>query len=106
MRDTFLLETLVYQELLSREYEVYVGETYKGEVDFVAVKGGKKCFIQVAYLLASPETVEREFGAFSPIKDPSPKYVLSLDEVDMSRNGAVHCNILDFLRGKVDLFLT
>ena len=106
VRDTFLLETLVYQELVSREYEVYVGETYKGEVDFVAVKGGKKCFIQVAYLLASPETVDREFGAFSPIKDSSPKYVLSLDEVDMSRNGVVHCNILDFLRGKVDLFLT
>lgn len=106
VRDTFLLETLVFQELLSREYEVYVGETYKGEVDFVAVKNGKKCFIQVAYLLASPETITREFGAFSPIKDSSPKYVLSLDEMDMSHNGVVHCNILDFLRGKVDLFLT
>lgn len=106
IRDTFFLETLVYQELISRGYEVYVGETYRSEVDFIAVKDGKKCFIQVAYLLADDRTIEREFGAFGPIRDNSPKFVLSLDRLDMSRDGITHLNIIDFLEGKSDIILT
>lgn len=100
------LENLVCIELLSRGYEVYVGKTYKGEVDFVAMKNGKKCFLQIAYLMSDERTLEREFSAFSPIKDPSPKYVLSLDEIDLSQNGITHYNLVDFLSGKVDLFLS
>ncbi len=106
LRDTYFLETLIYDELISRGYEVYVGETYKAEVDFVVVKNGKKCFVQVAYLMTDEKTVEREFGAFSPIRSANPKYVMSLDKLDMSRDGIVHCNIVDFLDGKVDLYLT
>ena len=100
------LENIVCVELLSREYEVYIGKTYKGAVDFVACQNGKKCFIQVAYILESEETIKREFDAFSPIKDASPKYVLSLDKLDMSRDGITHYNIIDFLLKKVDLFLS
>ena len=100
------LENLVCVELLSRGYEVYVGKTYKGEVDFVACKNGKKCFIQVSYIMESDETRKREFGAFSCIKDPSPKYVLSLDAVDMSGDGITHLNIMDLCLKKVDLFLS
>lgn len=106
IRDTYFLETLVYQELISRGYEVYVGETYRSEVDFIAIKDGKKCFIQVAYLMAEKDTVDREFGAFSPIRDGSPKFVLSMDRLDMSHDGIVHYNIIDYLEGKVDLILT
>ena len=83
-----------------------IGKTYKGEIDFVAMKEGKKCFIQVAYLLASEETIEREFGAFHSLKDQSPKYVLSLDDFDMSKDGITHLNIEEFLKGNVDLFLS
>lgn len=100
------LENIVCIELLSRGYDVYIGKTYKGEVDFVAIKNGKKCFIQVAYIMESETTVKREFDAFSPIKDASPKYVLSLDSINMSRNGIIHINILDFLTGKEDLFIS
>lgn len=100
------LENVICVELLSRGYEVFVGKTYKGEVDFVAMRNGKKCFIQVAYIMESNETIEREFGAFSPISDASPKYVLSLDQIDMSRNGIIHLNIVDFLMHKVDLYLS
>ena len=100
------LENAVCMELLARGYEVYVGKTYKGEVDFVACMNGKKCFIQVSYIMESNETVEREFGAFSPIKDASPKYVLSLDRIDMSQRGITHYNIIDFLLKKVDLYLS
>lgn len=104
--DTFFLENIVYNELLIRGYHVFTGKTYKGEVDFVAIKDGKKCFIQVAYLLASKETIQREFGAYKPITDASPKYVMSLDRIDMSRDGIVHLNIIDFLLRKKDLLTT
>lgn len=104
--DTFFLENIIYNELLTRGYHVFTGKTYKGEIDFVAIKDGKKCFIQVSYLLASPETIRREFGAYDKITDASPKYVLSLDKIDMSQNGIVHMNIIDFLLHKKDLMLT
>lgn len=100
------LENVICLELLSRGYEVFIGKTYKGKVDFVAMKNGKKCFIQVAYILETKETIDREFNAFSPIKDASPKYILSLDKIDMSKNGITHLNIIDFLENKVDLFLS
>ena len=51
----------------------------------------------VTYLLASEKTVNREFGAYDRIRDNFPKYVVSLDELDMSRNGIKHRNIRDFL---------
>ena len=104
--DTFFLENIVYNELLSRGYHVFTGKTYKGEVDFVAIKDGKKCFIQVSYLLASKETIQREFGAYKPITDASPKYVMSLDKVNLSRDGIVHLNIIDFLLQKRDILTT
>lgn len=103
---TRFLENLVCSELISRGYEVYIGKTYKGEVDFVAMKNSKKCFIQVSYIMESEETIEREFSAFSPIKDASPKYVFSLDRIDMSRNGITHINIEDYLQHKVDINLS
>lgn len=104
--DTFFLENVIYNELILKGFHVFTGKTYKGEVDFVAIKDGKKCFIQVTYLLASKETIEREFGAYKPIKDASPKYVLSLDKIDMSRDGIIHMNIVDFLLGKKELIIT
>ena len=103
--DTFFLENVIYNELISRGYEVFTGKTYKGEVDFVVIDGRKKCFIQVAYYLHSPETIQREFGAFSPISDAAPKYVLSLDRFDYSRDGIGHINIVDFLMGRKDIAL-
>ncbi|MGM9942858.1 MAG: hypothetical protein ACI31Q_02070 [Erysipelotrichaceae bacterium] len=55
--------------------------------------------------MESEETIAREFSTFSSIKDAFPKYVLSLDTIDMSRNGIIHLNIIDFLTHKKDLFL-
>ena len=100
------LENLIYNELLYRGYEIKIGKTYKGEIDFVAMKDGKKCFIQVAYLLSSDDVIEREFGAYDSVRDPSPKYVLSLDEYDMSKDGIIHFNIEEWLLGKVDVMLS
>lgn len=85
---------------------MFAGKTYKGEIDFVAISNSKKCFIQVSYLLANENTIKREFGAYDKITDASPKYVMSLDKIDMSRNGIIHVNIIDFLLRRVDLMLT
>lgn len=104
--DTFFLENVIYNELITRGFTVFAGKTFKGEIDFVAIKGGKKCFLQVAYLLASEDTIKREFGAYSKITDASPKYVMSLDKIDLSHDGIVHINIIDFLLRRVDLMLT
>lgn len=98
MRDiNLVLENIVFLELLRRGYEVTVGKSGEKEVDFVGEKKGDKIYIQVAYLLASEETIQREFGAYDNIQDNFPKYVVSLDEFDMSRNGIKHRNVRDFL---------
>lgn len=92
-----ILENVVYLELLRRGYEVTVGRIGDKEIDFVCDKRGEKLYVQVAYLLETEETVAREFGAYDNIRDNFPKYVVSLDEFDMSRNGIKHRNIRDFL---------
>lgn len=98
MRDiNLILENIVYLELLRRGHQVTVGRTGSKEVDFVCNKQGERIYVQVCYLLASEETIEREFGAYDGIRDNYPKYVVSLDEFDMSRNGIKHRNIRDFL---------
>ena len=104
--DTFFLENIIYNELILRGYAVYTGKTYKGEIDFVAIDGKKKCFIQVSYLMPTEEIIRREFDAFKPIKDASPKYVLSFDKIDLSHDGIIHMNIEDFLLHKKDLLLS
>ena len=98
MKDVNLvLENIVYMELLRRGYKVTVGKTGEKEIDFVCEKKSEKLYVQVAYLLASDDTIQREFGAYESIRDNYPKYVVSLDELDMSRDGIKHKNIREFL---------
>lgn len=98
MRDiNLVLENIVYMELLRRGYTVTVGKAGEKEIDFVCQKQGETIYVQVCYLLAAEETVQREFGAYYGIQDNFPKYVVSLDGFDMSRDGIKHRNIRDFL---------
>ena len=92
-----VLENIVYVELLRRNYRVTVGKYNDKEIDFVAYQNGEKIYIQVTYLLASPETIKREFGIYQYVHDNYPKYVVSLDEFNMSQNGVQHWNLRDFL---------
>ena len=92
-----ILENIVFIELLRRNYRVSVGLNNKKEIDFIAQKGNDKRYYQVTYMLGSQKTIEREFGAYENIADNYPKYVLSMDKFDMSRNGIIHQNIIDFL---------
>lgn len=98
MKDiNLVLENIAFMELLRRGYKVTVGKAGTKEINFICQRQSEKIYVQVSYLLASPETVDREFGAYDSIRDNFPKYVVSLDEFDMSRNGIRHRNLRDFL---------
>lgn len=93
------LENIVYNELISRGYDVKVGTLETGEIDFIATKFEVKEYYQVAYHLTD-EIIDREFGVYNNIQDNYPKYVISCDTFDFSQNGIIHKNIIDFLLNK------
>ena len=99
LKSYVVLENIVYNELLNRGYDVYIGKTKTGEVDFLTKKDGNTKYIQVTYEMNSKETIDREFGAYKVIDDNYPKYVISLDKINLSRDGIIHLNIIDFLLG-------
>lgn len=92
-----ILENLVYFELVRRGWKVTIGRVRTKEVDFVAEKGGERAYYQVAYLMPTQDVRDREFGAFADVGDNFPRYVLSMDPVDMSADGIRHLRICDFL---------
>ncbi|MGI5100293.1 ATP-binding protein [Treponema vincentii] len=91
------LENIVFIELASRGYEVKIGKLKDREIDFIAQKNDRIFYYQVAYMLTDEKTREREFGVYKSIEDNFPKYVLSMDHFDFSRDGVIHKNIIDFL---------
>jgi uncharacterized protein len=92
-----ILENIVYIELLRKGYTVTIGKINNLEIDFVAENAGGRIYVQVAYLLAAQSTIEREFGSLKAIDDNFAKYVVTMDEIDMGRDGMRHINIRDFL---------
>ena len=94
------LENIVYNELIARGYDVYIGKTYNGEIDFVVDNFGDRFYIQVADYLSSDDVVGREFGAYKNVADNFPKYVLTMDKINYSRDGIIHRNIVDWLLDK------
>ena len=94
-----LYENVVYLEMLSRGYEIQVGKLDEQEIDFICYKGSEKIYIQVAYLINESD-MDREFGNLEKIPDNYPKYVISGDLLDLSKNGIIHKNIIDFLLEK------
>ncbi len=93
-----VLENIVMLELKRRGYNVFVGKLGKLEIDFIAEKSGYKIYIQVAYLLTEPATIEREFSPLLSIKDQYPKYVVTMDRIWKDNyEGIKHLHIADFL---------
>lgn len=94
-----VMENAVYRHLLRLGYTVYIGILHKAEIDFVAERQGSTVYIQVCYMLASEDTVEREFGNLRMIKDSHPKYVVSMDRMygDTNVDGIRHLHLRDFL---------
>ena len=95
-----VLENLVFLELRRRGYTVTVGVAGPREIDFVAERRSGRRYVQVAYLLESPATVERELAAFASIRDAYPRVLLSLDpHQPADLQGVRHQSLTDFLRG-------
>ena len=96
-----IMENVVWNHLRRQGLDVTVGILRAGEIDFVATKADKRMYIQVTYLLASDETVKREFGNLAAIKDNYPKYVVSLDPVSGGFSeypGIEHISLRNFLK--------
>ena len=95
------LENIVYNELIYRGYDVKIGNLENGEIDFIALKDGNKEYYQVCFQIGDDEKInEREFGIYKKIEDNYPKYVISTDKFDLSQDGIIHKNIIDFLLNK------
>ncbi len=95
------LENIIFLELLRRKYKVNVGKKNNKEIDFIANLRDENLYLQVTYLLASPETIEREFSPLKAIKDNYPKMVLSMDNLPESNiEGIKRKRIIDFLLEK------
>lgn len=92
------LENIIYLELLRRKYTVNIGKLGTKEIDFIGTLRDEKLYIQVTYLLASPETIEREFSPLKSVQDNYPKYVLSMDNLEnYNIDGIIREKIIDFL---------
>ena len=96
-----VMENIVYFEFLRRGWKITIGKTKDYEVDFVCRKHNQTIYVQVSYILETDETIEREFRPFSKIKDHYPKYIITMDQFDRSRDGVKHINLLDFLTNEL-----
>ncbi|MBX2932202.1 MAG: ATP-binding protein [Chitinophagaceae bacterium] len=85
----YMLENLVYLELLHAGYKVFVGAMLNKEIDFVAKKADRLMYVQSAYLLLDKATINREYASLEAIKDNYEKIVVSLDEVQFPQNKGI-----------------
>lgn len=96
-----MLENLVFLELKRRGYKIFIGKYGTKEIDFIATRADERLYFQVTYLLASKQTIEREFSPLLSIKDNYPKYVLSMDTLFSSDyKGIKRLNLIDFFLGE------
>jgi predicted AAA+ superfamily ATPase len=92
-----VIENIVYLQLLMFGFDVAVGKNLSSEVDFIATKGDVKLYFQVSLTALEESTYEREMKSLGNIKDQYPKYLITMDKMDLSRDGIIHVNLFDFL---------
>lgn len=85
----YMVENLVYVDLIRSGFSVYVGTIKDKEVDFVAVKGDRTIYVQVTYMLIDERTIEREYVSLESINDSFEKYVVSLDDITLPSKGGI-----------------
>ena len=94
---THNLENIVYNELIYMGYELYVYNNNGKEIDFLATKGTKQYYVQVAYSIAEDKAYQREFAAFKDIDNLSQKIIITNDDIDYSTSVVRHIKLKDFL---------
>ncbi|MGB4626620.1 MAG: hypothetical protein WBI36_02270, partial [Erysipelotrichaceae bacterium] len=109
-----IMENIIYNELIRRRYSVDVGvvsdrrkgQNLQKEIDFVVNSGDKKIYIQSAYRMDTPDKLTSELSSLMLTKDFFKKIVVRMDIPHnfFDENGIFHCNLIDFLLGRVELF--
>ncbi len=94
---THNLENIIYNELIYMGYSVSVYDNNGREIDFLAVKDGRRYFIQAAYSVIEDKAYEREFGAFRGISQLDRKILITNDDIDFSTSNVQHIRLEDFL---------
>lgn len=92
----YIIENIVYLELVKRGYSVTLGKLNGSEIDFLCKKSDEVFYIQVTERIHE-ENKDREFNSLIKVKDAYPKYIISEDIGDKSNYGIKHINLLDFL---------
>lgn len=94
-----VMENIVYLELRRRGYDVYVGKNNTKKIDFIAIHKDEKIYVQVCVQI--PENSNREVGNLMEIRDHYPKYIVTLNEMDVGiENGIRIVHLRDFLLAK------
>ena len=94
---THNLENIVYNELVFRGYELSVFDNNGKEITFLAEKGSKRYYVQVAYSVVDDKVYKREFGAFSSLSQIDKKILITNDDIDYSTSNVEHIRLKDFL---------
>ena len=97
-----VIENIVFLQLLRLGYEVTVGKNLSHEVDFIAVKGSARLYFQVSLTVLDDSTYDREMNSLLKINDQYPKYLITMDKMDLSKDGIAHLNLFDLLLERVD----
>lgn len=109
-----IMENIIYNELLQRGYSVDVGVVYdrtgggktQKEIDFVVNNADKKIYIQSAFRMDTEKKESTELLSLLLAKDFFKKVVVRMDipHSFYDENGIFHCNFIDLLLGRVELF--
>ena len=86
VNNSHALENVVYNELVNKGYDVYIGKTKTSEIDFIASNDKGLKYIQVCYLLKDENTLKREIEVLEEIDDSYPKYIRVCKEFCVNKN--------------------
>ena len=97
----YVLENIVYLELIRRWYKVYIWKLWDKEVDFVAENNNWAIYFQVAYTVRDKQTLKRELSPLQAINNHYPKYILTMDvDPEVDYDWIRKINVLDWLSWK------
>lgn len=109
-----IMENMIYNELLRRGYSVDVGvvcdrsdgSKIQKEIDFVVNDADKKIYIQSAFRMDTDKKEAAELSSLMLTKDFFKKIIVRMDVPHnfYDDNGIFHCNLIDLLLGRVELF--
>ncbi len=109
-----IMENIIYNELLRRGYSVDVGvvtdrtrgANVQKEIDFVVNDADKKIYIQSAFQMDTDKKESSELASLILTKDFFKKIIVRMDIPHnfYDDNGIFHCNLIDLLLGRVELF--